>query len=737
MKRQVNLSIILSLYVLVVLLLFSGILLYWTYNTTSNILFGEINETFSQRNVIYKNILALEKKDIEKLTISIESENIKKNIIDGNTDNINKEIEGIINHEQIFPDILVLANFKKSIITDFSYPFFSLKDNYAAITGITYSYNNEQIIEISTNGNKSYAIINVRQLTDNISGKVLAYLYIGTVLENNFSLLNSIKTATNVDVVFLTDSQRIVASTEKRNSPFINKILDNINKLLSRNVQEVVVDNISYLISTRNIYSTGSKDLYLTLAIFDPTVNLKYSFYFKASFIILLSILSILVSILFLNKATNKPLRNLVDYSSLIKNNEVFIPYTQSYIKEFNSVGFQIESMVKQIKESENQVKQFANSTWEAIIIHDKGVIIEANDQFYEMFGYNRLKDKSIFYNKNAIPIIFTSDSSKLIYDHINNDNFDSYEVTAKRKDKSLFPIEIRIREIEYNSDTVRVAAMRDLTERKKMSEIMIENEKMMSLGGLAAGMAHEINNPLAGIIQSALVIKSRLDKDSNIKKNYTVAEKLGIKMDSIAEYMRDRSIYKLLNSIIKSGNDIDKIIGNMLSFSRKSDNIMSLESINIFIDHTIDLARTDYNIKKNYNFNIIEIVKEYDLKLPLVMCELSKMQQVILNILGNGSQAMKEDGTKKPRFIIRTYLNASKDKAVIEIEDNGPGIHKETMKKIFEPFFTTKSIGKGTGLGLSISYYIIKENHKGNIEVKSKYGEGSTFIISLPILNN
>ncbi len=118
---------------------------------------------------------------------------------------------------------------------------------------------------------------------------------------------------------------------------------------------------------------------------------------------------------------------------------------------------------------------------------------------------------------------------------------------------------------------------------------------------------------------------------------------------------------------------------------------------------------------------------------MPPAPCEGAKIQQVLLNILRNGAQAMQEAGTESPLFIVRTRLEKSRKMVRLEIEDNGPGMDEATRKRVFEPFYTTKPTGEGTGLGLSVSYFIITENHHGEMNVESNPGSGAKFIIRLP----
>ena len=276
------------------------------------------------------------------------------------------------------------------------------------------------------------------------------------------------------------------------------------------------------------------------------------------------------------------------------------------------------------------------------------------------------------------------------------------------------------------------VIRLDDVTDQVHMEEMMIQNEKMLSVGGLAAGMAHEINNPLAGMVQTAHVMSQRLSAAANLAANQKAAQAAGISIEAIAHYMQTRGIFRMLDTITDSGQRVAQIVSNILSFARKTDPDESVHDLAKILDKTIALAATDYDLKKEYDFKQIEILRDYDNSLPSVPCQASKIQQVVLNILTNGAQAMQEAGTLKPRFILRTYADPVRNMTCMEIEDNGPGMNKKTRKHIFDPFFTTKPTGVGTGLGLSVSYFIITENHKGELLVKSSPGAGAKFIIRL-----
>ncbi len=331
-------------------------------------------------------------------------------------------------------------------------------------------------------------------------------------------------------------------------------------------------------------------------------------------------------------------------------------------------------------------------------------------------------------YLKNQMPFIKKSIQ--------NNEVIKNLKIPFADQNKTRFE-DITIFPLVDNHIEGAVIQIDDVTEKIQLEEMLIQNEKMLSVGGLAAGMAHEINNPLSGVIQNANVLSSRLT-DMNIPANVKAARSAGTTMESIQKFMGIREVPKLIKAITDSGARVAGIVSNMLSFARKSDSSFSSHDPSELLDRALDLATTDYNLKKHYDFKSISIQKEYEDHLPLISCEAGKIQQVLLNILKNGAYAMfemgKHEGARSPEFILRLSNQKQSGMLQIEIEDNGTGMDEITRKKIFEPFFTTKPVGSGTGLGLSVAYFIITENHGGTMDVVSEPGKGSNFIIRLPM---
>nr|WP_272881565.1 transporter substrate-binding domain-containing protein [Fundidesulfovibrio soli] len=273
-----------------------------------------------------------------------------------------------------------------------------------------------------------------------------------------------------------------------------------------------------------------------------------------------------------------------------------------------------------------------------------------------------------------------------------------------------------------------------DIDERARMYAIMAETEKMMSVGGLAAGMAHEINNPLAGILQSVQNLRRRLD--AGIPANASAAAEVGCGLDAIRDYCARRQVFELLDAVREAGQKAASIVANMLEFSRKPGTGHVPVEISVLLDKALELCANDYDMKKKYDFRKVEIVREYGTDLPHVHCSPTQIEQVAMNILRNAAQALSKGsdamGSRPPRIVLRTCVEAGM--ARIDIADNGPGMDEALLGKVFEPFFTTKEVGEGTGLGLSVSYFIVTSSHGGSIQANSAPGEGTTFTIRLPL---
>jgi len=274
-----------------------------------------------------------------------------------------------------------------------------------------------------------------------------------------------------------------------------------------------------------------------------------------------------------------------------------------------------------------------------------------------------------------------------------------------------------------------------DITQRLSLEEMMVQSEKMLSVGGLAAGMAHEINNPLGAILHNVQNIRRRLSPD--LPKNLEQAEQIGVELETVNLYLQNREVPQLLDGIQQAGARAAKIVTHMLSFSRRSNRQMAPCDLPALIDQAVEIASNDFDLAIGFDFKGQAIIRQFDPQLGPVPGTANELEQVLLNLLKNAAQAIhqRENDTEPGRIILRTRLNPPW--AEIQVEDNGIGMSENVRKRTFEPFFTTKEIGQGTGLGLSVSYFIITNNHKGQMEVQSAQGQGTCFTLRLPLANN
>lgn len=262
--------------------------------------------------------------------------------------------------------------------------------------------------------------------------------------------------------------------------------------------------------------------------------------------------------------------------------------------------------------------------------------------------------------------------------------------------------------------------------------EQLLQSEKLASIGQLAAGVAHEINNPvgyvsanLGSLEKYLLDLFSLLDAyDASLAQlpsDHPVLAAISVsKKQFDLEFLRE-DIPVLMRESKEGLTRVRKIVQDLREFSHSDEGKFTWSNLHEGIDSTLNIVNNEIKYKA-------DVIKEYG-DIPQVQCNLSQLNQVFMNLLVNASHAIDGRGT----ITIRSGLEADKQHVWIEIGDTGCGIPQENFNRIFDPFFTTKAVGKGTGLGLSLSYGII-QRHNGRIDLKSEVGVGTTFRITLPI---
>ncbi|MDA8214956.1 MAG: response regulator [Nitrospiraceae bacterium] len=271
--------------------------------------------------------------------------------------------------------------------------------------------------------------------------------------------------------------------------------------------------------------------------------------------------------------------------------------------------------------------------------------------------------------------------------------------------------------------------------ELKAAQSQILQQEKMASIGQLAAGIAHEINNPVGFVMSNLGSLQKYADKLSEFIKAQTEAiGELGVKSSEFGEIQKKVDEFKKslkidyiiddLGNLIRESLDgaerVKKIVQDLKSFSRIDEAEWKMADINAGIESTINIVWNELKYKAT-------VKKEYG-NIPLTKCNPGQLNQVFMNILINAAHAIEKQG----EITVKTWHGSGF--IYISISDTGKGIPSENLNRIFEPFFTTKEVGKGTGLGLSIAYDIVKK-HNGDITVESKAGKGSAFTIKIPVV--
>ena len=353
-------------------------------------------------------------------------------------------------------------------------------------------------------------------------------------------------------------------------------------------------------------------------------------------------------------------------------------------------------------------LRNLLNSAVDGVIAADMtGQIIIFNETATEISGYSR---KEALDSLN-IKDIYPDDDARVIMKKMRSNEYGkkgilkSYRQTVVRKDGTTTPILLNASTVyENDREIATIGVFHDLKETMRMeAELektqtqLLQSEKMSSLGKLAAGVAHQLNNPLGSITLFSQLMLEDYDLNEDAKK----------------DLLRIKSDAERCTSIVKE----------LLEFARQTKRGVKPHNLNKII------ARTLFLLRNQALFHNIEIIEDYEKKLPDIPADVQQLNHVFMNIILNAADAMEGKG----RLEIATRLKKEQEKALIKISDSGPGIPEKTLPNIFEPFFTTKEQGKGTGLGLSMAYGII-EDHNGSITANNQDKGGAVFTIELPL---
>ena len=364
----------------------------------------------------------------------------------------------------------------------------------------------------------------------------------------------------------------------------------------------------------------------------------------------------------------------------------------------FNEMAASLKKQLVRIEESEKRYRTLFEKASDAIFVIDaeganKGRIIEANNAVAEMHGYPI--DEILKMKITDLDSPETVHKVPEMVKRILQGEQIKVEIEHRKKDGTIFPVEISAGLLEIGDHKYILAFDRDITERKRTEDALLRTEQIKICGEMAVGMAHEIKNPLAGIKVSIEVL-----------------------LDEVTLSDTDREV---LVKVISEIRRLELLIKALLNFAKPPKPQFSLVDVQSILDSV-----TSFSLKAP-SFSPIRVLTDYDEYLPKIMADPMQLQQVFMNLILNAAEAMPGGGT----LSLKTSHDKSSNALRVMISDTGKGIGDEEKEKIFQPFFTTKS--KGTGLGLAITKRLI-EQHGGNITAEKNHPKGTTFTISFPL---
>ena len=713
--RQHKYSFLIGIYLLVSLLIFSFLILFWSYHSSVSAIDKELVASFTQRQIISQSILEnqLEFIDLGLKHISSDQKFLKT-LAAGDKQEARRLLFKALDSDigENF-DVILVGLASNPAWVDASSSLYDIHRIISLITKRKTRSPKEMVFRFKSQGSDVTLLIASVPIIHGKSGKVIGDLFGGIVLNDNLSLLEKIRGRSRSQSVALFENGDLIGSTDRLDAPGTASLIE-----ARKSIKEGDLYSGNTIISSyKTIRLFGAETrLEIGLSVSDQAfVDIKRSFQLKTFILCILSVAFFLLSVMIISYLTYPSLKRLLQYAEKVAAGNMDVSYLPGKIIEFNRIGNSMENMVQSLVEKDIRLKTLIRTLPDLVWLKDRdGRFLFCNARFERLLG---AKEEEII--------------GKTDYDFMDKDLADFFRekdrIAIERGGPSVNEEEVVFADDGHKEllETIKtplqgakgevigvLGIARDITERKKSEqekikaqEIAQKQKRFALVGKISGKIAHDFNNILGAIMGNA-----------------------ELSLDTCREEPIKKTLKLILDQTVRGRN----LTRNLVAFAKDQEPKQEFFQINEKIDLVINLLKKDL---EGY-----EIVREYQPEIPPLLADPGMIEHAVVNLIQNAIHATSL--TRHPRITVRIHHGS--DTICLEIEDNGCGIPEEHLEDIFTPAFTLKGSNdllgayrkgiKGTGYGMAnVKKYI--EQHLGSLKVTSRVGTGTRFSIQLPVI--
>lgn len=735
-------------------LIFSFVGLIWTYLTTNQLIGKQLSNTFEQRFSIVVNIIFHQEELILYSLRAIKSNKyLSEQIIQGNSNLTQKILIDTLGSTVDSPlDILFFSDLDNTVFADASSPFF----NPGPILSLIIEHRSSllykgELLHLKKNGTDLTMLVRAVKLTNEQTGKVIGTLYGGIVMNDNMSLLEQIRRETYSGAVLLLSDDVFVGSTELKESAITKMMTDHEHSMEDtipswfRNINSPANDLIS---SPRKVLPQGmSTVVQIVFAVPNKIlVDIRNSYLKKAFWLVVGALVFLLLSISVVRWLTLLPFKNLLKYSNEIFTGRMKSTYQFGSIKEFNQLGEAMEKMVGGLRDANEQLQldivarrqaekdlQSSEAFLNSVIDNIPNMIFVKDAKDLRFVRFNKAGEELLGYSKEDLlgkcdydffpkeeADFFTSKDLKVLTEKTLADVPEEPVQTKEKGIRILHTKKIPIFD-EKGTPLFLLGISEDITARKQAEEEknilkskLHQAQKMEAIGLMAGGVAHDLNNILAGIVGYPELLLQKLPQDSELRKP--------------------------LEAIHESGNRAAKVVADLLTVARGAASTKEVHNLNSLTQEYLNSPEGKH-LKTLYPK--ISIRCQFVATQSYILCSPVHVKKCLMNLVINATEAIADAGEITIIIYNHSVSRADRTKrdleegdyVVLSIQDTGSGISATDLEHIFEPFYTKKEMGRsGTGLGLTVVWNTM-EAHNGKIFVK-RIDSKTCFQLYFPVNN-